>query len=58
MPDTPFATRIEELDTPQLLLDLDILDANLERMRKLFAARSARSLQVAQVRLAGALSCR
>src|SRR5438046_2834153 len=28
-----------DLDTPQLLLDLDVLDANLARMRQLFADR-------------------
>ncbi len=29
----------DQLDTPQLLIDLDVLDANLERMRVLFAGR-------------------
>jgi D-serine deaminase-like pyridoxal phosphate-dependent protein len=30
-------TSLADLDTPQLLIDLDILDANLSRMRQLFA---------------------
>src|SRR5947209_8290888 len=31
--------RLDELDTPQLLLDLDILDANLRRMQQAVAER-------------------
>src|SRR5437868_1932722 len=30
-------TSLADLDTPQLLIDLDLLDANLARMRQLFA---------------------
>ncbi|MBI1916924.1 MAG: DSD1 family PLP-dependent enzyme [Planctomycetes bacterium] len=32
-------TTIDQLDSPQLLIDLDVLDANLERMRSTFAGR-------------------
>jgi len=32
-------TTIDQLDSPQLLIDLDILDANLQRMRSTFADR-------------------
>src|SRR5437763_9197492 len=32
-------TTIDQLDSPQLLIDLDVLDANLERMRTTFAGR-------------------
>ncbi len=33
---------IQDLDTPSLLLDLDALDSNIERMAKFFASRPAR----------------
>ncbi|MBI3079394.1 MAG: alanine racemase, partial [Deltaproteobacteria bacterium] len=33
---------VEELDTPALLLDLDAMERNIERMAKFFAGRPAR----------------
>ena len=42
---------VEELDSPQLLLDLDVLDANLRRMQEACRQRGVvlRAFQIAQV---------
>ena len=50
---------LDALDSPQLLLDLDVLDANLRLMQDACRQRGlgvARSLQVAQVRRTGEVS--
>ena len=36
----PIGQPLDVLDSPQLLIDLDVLDANLERMRSTFAGRN------------------
>ena len=42
----PVGTPVEELDTPALVLDLDVMDKNIQTFQGYFAARTAKARPV------------